>query len=26
MPTLAANLDAGLTAFETSCEGIGQID
>lgn len=26
MPTLAANLDAGLTAFDLSCEGIGQID
>ena len=26
MPMLAAYLDAGLTAFELSCEGIGQID
>ncbi len=26
MPTLAAYLDAGLAAFELSCEGIGQID
>ena len=26
MPTLAAYLDAGLAAFDLSCEGIGQID
>ena len=26
MPTLAAYLDAGLAAFELSCDGIGQID
>ncbi len=26
MPTLAANLDAGLGAFDLSCDGIGQID
>lgn len=26
MPTLAAFLDAGLAAFEMSCDGIGQID
>jgi hypothetical protein len=26
MPTLAAYLDAGLAAFELSCEGMGQID
>jgi Protein of unknown function (DUF3775) len=26
MPTLAANLEAGLAAFELSCDGIGQID
>ena len=26
MPTLAANLDAGLTAFDLSCDGLGQID
>lgn len=26
MPTLAAFLDSGLSAFELSCEGIGQID
>jgi hypothetical protein len=26
MPTLAAFLDAGLAAFELSCDGIGQID
>jgi hypothetical protein len=26
MPTLAANLDAGLAAFELSCDGVGQID
>lgn len=26
MPTLAEYLDAGLTAFELSCDGIGQID
>ncbi len=26
MPTLAANLDAGLSAFDLSCDGIGQID
>ena len=26
MPTLAAYLDAGLAAFDMSCEGIGQID
>lgn len=26
MPTLAAFLDAGLAAFELSCEGMGQID
>ncbi|MDB5690169.1 MAG: hypothetical protein JWL91_2045 [Sphingomonas bacterium] len=26
MPMLAAYLDAGLTAFDLSCEGVGQID
>ena len=26
MPTLAEYLDAGLAAFELSCDGIGQID
>ncbi|RVT94318.1 DUF3775 domain-containing protein [Sphingomonas crocodyli] len=26
MPMLAGYLDAGLTAFDLSCEGIGQID
>jgi hypothetical protein len=26
MPTLAGYLDAGLAAFDLSCEGIGQID
>ena len=26
MPTLAAFLDAGLAAFEMSCDGVGQID
>lgn len=26
MPTLAADLEAGLAAFDMSCEGIGQID
>lgn len=26
MPTLAAYLDAGLAAFDLSCDGIGQID
>lgn len=26
MPTLAANLDAGLSAFDLTCEGIGQIE
>ena len=26
IPTLAAFLDAGLAAFELSCDGIGQID
>ena len=26
MPMLAAYLDAGLAAFDLSCEGIGQID
>lgn len=26
MPTLAGLLDAGLAAFDLSCEGIGQID
>jgi hypothetical protein len=26
MPTLAEYLDAGLAAFDLSCEGIGQID
>lgn len=26
MPTLAANLDAGLAAFDLSCDGLGQID
>ncbi|WP_420141328.1 DUF3775 domain-containing protein [Sphingomonas sp.] len=26
MPTLAAYLEAGLAAFELSCDGIGQID
>lgn len=26
MPMLAAYLDAGLSAFDLSCEGIGQID
>lgn len=26
MPLLAAYLDAGLAAFDLSCEGIGQID
>jgi len=26
MPTLAAYLDAGLAAFDLTCEGIGQID
>ena len=26
MPTLAAYLDAGLAAFDLSCEGLGQID
>jgi hypothetical protein len=26
MPTLAADLEAGLAAFDISCEGIGQID
>jgi hypothetical protein len=26
MPTLAAFLDAGLAAFDLSCDGIGQID
>jgi hypothetical protein len=26
MPLLAAYLDAGLSAFELSCEGIGQLD
>jgi hypothetical protein len=26
MPTLAAYLDAGLAAFDLSCEGIGQLD
>jgi hypothetical protein len=26
MPTLAADLEAGLAAFDLTCEGIGQID
>jgi hypothetical protein len=26
MPTLAENLDAGLAAFDLSCQGIGQIE
>jgi hypothetical protein len=26
MPLLAGYLDAGLAAFDLSCEGIGQID
>jgi hypothetical protein len=26
MPTLSENLDAGLAAFDLSCEGVGQID
>jgi hypothetical protein len=26
MPTLAAYLDAGLAAFDLSCEGVGQLD
>jgi hypothetical protein len=26
MPLLASYLDAGLAAFDFSCEGIGQID
>jgi hypothetical protein len=26
MPMLAAYLDAGLSAFDLSCEGIGQVD
>lgn len=26
MPTLAAFLDAGLAAFDMTCEGVGQID
>ena len=26
MPMLAAYLDAGLAAFELSCDGVGQID
>jgi hypothetical protein len=26
MPTLSDNLDAGLAAFDLSCEGVGQID
>jgi hypothetical protein len=26
MPTLSENLDAGLAAFDLSCQGIGQID
>jgi hypothetical protein len=26
MPTLAAYLEAGLAAFELSCDGIGQVD
>ena len=26
MPQLAAHLEAGLAAFDYSCEGIGQVD
>ena len=26
MPTLSENLEAGLAAFDLSCEGVGQID
>jgi hypothetical protein len=26
MPTLAENLDAGLAAFDLSCQGVGQIE
>ena len=26
MPTLSENLDAGLAAFDLSCQGVGQID
>lgn len=26
MPMISANLEAGLTAFDLSCDGIGQID
>ena len=26
MPTLAAYLDAGLAAFDLSCDGVGQVD
>lgn len=26
MPTLSENLEAGLAAFELSCEGVGQVD
>ncbi|MDB5736614.1 MAG: hypothetical protein JWO65_282 [Sphingomonas bacterium] len=26
MPTLSADLEAGLAAFELSCDGVGQID
>ncbi|HWW64120.1 MAG TPA: DUF3775 domain-containing protein [Sphingomonadaceae bacterium] len=26
MPTLSADLDAGLAAFDLSCEGLGQLD